>query len=113
MEDGTGRSIDFKNTLIILTSNVGTDTIVEASADPHYQENVEALATAIRSDLLQVFPPRFWAARDDPLFSSVARGTGWHRAAPARSYWQAHSREPRRDFRLRRSRRPTYCLALQ
>lgn len=56
MEDGTGRSIDFKNTLIILTSNVGTDTIVEASANPHYQQNVEALATAIRSDLLQVFP---------------------------------------------------------
>ncbi len=56
MEDGTGRSIDFKNTLIILTSNVGTDTIVEASADPQYQQNVEAVATAIRSDLLQVFP---------------------------------------------------------
>jgi type VI secretion system protein VasG len=56
MEDGTGRSIDFKNTLIILTSNVGTDTIVEASADPHYRENVEALETAIRSELLQVFP---------------------------------------------------------
>ena len=36
MEDGTGRCIDFKNTLIILTSNVGTDLIMEAATDPPY-----------------------------------------------------------------------------
>ena len=34
MEDGTGRRIDFKNTLIILTSNVGTDMIMAAGARP-------------------------------------------------------------------------------
>ncbi len=34
MEDGTGRRIDFKNTLIILTSNVGTDLIMESAKDP-------------------------------------------------------------------------------
>ncbi|HEX3496043.1 MAG TPA: type VI secretion system ATPase TssH [Methylocella sp.] len=56
MEDGTGRRIDFKNTLIILTSNVGTDRIVALSADPDCRENVEALAAAMRPDLLEVFP---------------------------------------------------------
>ena len=34
MEDGEGREIDFKNTIIILTSNAGTDTIMKLSADP-------------------------------------------------------------------------------
>ncbi|HEX4766803.1 MAG TPA: type VI secretion system ATPase TssH [Lichenihabitans sp.] len=57
MEDGTGRRIDFKNTLIILTSNVGTDLIVRASHDPAYREDPEALAAALRPDLLRVFPP--------------------------------------------------------
>ncbi len=56
MEDGTGRRIDFKNTLIILTSNVGTDRIIALSADPDCRENVEALAAAMRPDLLEVFP---------------------------------------------------------
>ena len=57
MEDGTGRRIDFKNTLIILTSNVGTDMIVRLSQDPAYRENSESLAAALRPELLQVFPP--------------------------------------------------------
>jgi type VI secretion system protein VasG len=56
MEDGTGRRIDFKNTLIILTTNVGTDRIVALSADQDRQKNVEALAAAMRPDLLEVFP---------------------------------------------------------
>ncbi|VTZ27006.1 Protein ClpV1 (fragment) [Methylocella tundrae] len=56
MEDGTGRRIDFKNTLIILTSNVGTDVIMELSKDPAYADDAEALGAALRPDLLQVFP---------------------------------------------------------
>jgi type VI secretion system protein VasG len=56
MEDGTGRRIDFKNTLIILTSNVGTDRIMELAEDPAYAENAEAIAAAMRPDLLRVFP---------------------------------------------------------
>jgi type VI secretion system protein VasG len=56
MEDGNGRRIDFKNTLIILTSNIGTDTIVALSKDPGFAENTEALAAALRPQLLQVFP---------------------------------------------------------
>ena len=57
MEDGNGRRIDFKNTLIILTTNVGTDMIMAQSRDPKYRENPEELASALRPELLQVFPP--------------------------------------------------------
>jgi len=57
MEDGTGRRIDFKNTLIILTSNVGTDAIMELGQHPQYAQDPEALATALKPDLLKVFPP--------------------------------------------------------
>lgn len=56
MEDGTGRRIDFKNTLIILTSNVGTERIMQLARDPAYRSDAEALAQALRPDLLQVFP---------------------------------------------------------
>jgi type VI secretion system protein VasG len=56
MEDGTGRRIDFKNTLIILTSNVGTDLIMEAANGP-LRDDPEKLATALRPELLNVFPP--------------------------------------------------------
>jgi type VI secretion system protein VasG len=56
MEDGTGRRIDFKNTLIILTSNVGTDLIMEMAQDPETLANPEALAAALRPELLKVFP---------------------------------------------------------
>ncbi|WP_046862959.1 type VI secretion system ATPase TssH [Microvirga massiliensis] len=56
MEDGTGRRIDFKNTLIILTSNVGTDLIMDYGRDPKYASDPEALAAALRPELLKVFP---------------------------------------------------------
>ncbi|CAO4176335.1 type VI secretion system ATPase TssH [Methylorubrum aminovorans] len=56
MEDGTGRRIDFKNTLIILTSNIGTDLIMQLSQDPSYASDPEALAVALRPQLLKVFP---------------------------------------------------------
>jgi type VI secretion system protein VasG len=55
MEDGTGRRIDFKNTLIILTSNVGTDLIMEAAKGP-LAEDPDALAVELRPELLNVFP---------------------------------------------------------
>jgi type VI secretion system protein VasG len=57
MEDGNGRKIDFKNTLIILTTNVGTDLIMQLSRDPQYLENPDELASKLRPELLQVFPP--------------------------------------------------------
>jgi type VI secretion system protein VasG len=57
MEDGTGRRIDFKNTLIILTSNVGTDEIMRMAGEPGAKADPEALALALRPALLKVFPP--------------------------------------------------------
>jgi len=57
MNDAEGRYIDFKNTLILLTSNVGTDLIMDMSADPELAPEPEAMATALRPELLKVFPP--------------------------------------------------------
>jgi type VI secretion system protein VasG len=57
MEDGTGRRIDFRNTLILLTSNVGTDAIVEAAADETRPVSAEELAEALKPHLMRVFPP--------------------------------------------------------
>jgi type VI secretion system protein VasG len=57
MEDGNGRRIDFKNTLIILTTNVGTDLIMALSRDPKYRDSPEELAQMLRPELLKVFPP--------------------------------------------------------
>lgn len=57
MEDGEGRHIDFRNTIIILTSNVGTDLISAMCTDPELMPEPEALGTALRQPLLQVFPP--------------------------------------------------------
>ncbi|MFN7777578.1 MAG: type VI secretion system ATPase TssH [Betaproteobacteria bacterium] len=56
MEDGEGRYIDFKNTLIMLTSNVGTETIVQMCADPELTPESEGIAKALREPLLKVFP---------------------------------------------------------
>jgi len=57
MDDSEGRFIDFKNTLILLTSNVGTDLITNLSEDEEMKPEPEALANALRPDLLKVFPP--------------------------------------------------------
>ncbi|MDF2625518.1 type VI secretion system ATPase TssH [Kosakonia cowanii] len=57
MEDGEGRHIDFRNTIIILTSNVGTDLITGMCADPELMPEPDALRDALRAPLLQVFPP--------------------------------------------------------
>src|SRR5712672_2663318 len=55
-DDGNGRRIDFKNTLIILTTNVGTDIIMERAADPALGDDPDALAQALRPELLKAFP---------------------------------------------------------
>jgi type VI secretion system protein VasG len=59
MKDGEGRDIDFKNTVIIMTSNAGTDTFMKLCADPDTKPDPEALAEAIRPDLLKSFKPAF------------------------------------------------------
>lgn len=56
MEDGEGRMIDFKNTLILLTSNVGSDLIMNMCRDPELMPDPEGIAKALREPLLKVFP---------------------------------------------------------
>jgi type VI secretion system protein VasG len=59
LEDAEGREIDFKNTVILLTSNVGTDTIMKLCADPETRPEPDGLVEALRPDLLRVFKPAF------------------------------------------------------
>jgi len=57
MEDGEGRVIDFKNTLILLTTNAGTDLIASLCRDPELMPEPEGIAKALREPLLKIFPP--------------------------------------------------------
>jgi type VI secretion system protein VasG len=57
MEDGEGRAIDFKNTLILLTTNAGTDLISSLCDDPELMPEPDAIAKALREPLLKEFPP--------------------------------------------------------
>ena len=59
MEDGEGREIDFKNTIIILTSNACTDTLMRLCADPETTPGHVALANAIKPELNKIFKPAF------------------------------------------------------
>lgn len=57
MEDGEGRTIDFKNTLILLTTNAGTDLIMDVCQDPDNMPTTEEITKSLRQPLLQTFPP--------------------------------------------------------
>jgi type VI secretion system protein VasG len=57
MEDGEGRFIDFKNTLILLTTNAGTEVIARMCKDPELMPDPEGLGKALREPLLKIFPP--------------------------------------------------------
>jgi type VI secretion system protein VasG len=59
LRDGEGRDIDFKNTVIIMTSNAGTETIAKLCADPETMPDAAGLAAAIRPELLTWFKPAF------------------------------------------------------
>ncbi|MFI4873994.1 MAG: type VI secretion system ATPase TssH [Blastopirellula sp. JB062] len=59
MKDGEGRDIDFKNTVIIMTSNAGTDLIMRMCRDPERQPTPNELSTALHDELLKTFKPAF------------------------------------------------------
>jgi type VI secretion system protein VasG len=59
MEDGEGRQIDFKNTIIILTSNTGTASIMKYCANPADLPDWEGLVGALKPELNKVFKPAF------------------------------------------------------
>jgi len=59
MDDSEGRRIDFKNTLILLTSNVGSDVIMDRTKNGTVRTGIDDLDTALRAPLLKVFPAAF------------------------------------------------------
>ena len=59
LEDGEGREIDFKNTVIIMTSNVGTDLMTKLCADPARLPAPDDLIEKLRPTLLRAFKPAF------------------------------------------------------
>lgn len=81
MEDGEGRVIDFKHTLILLTTNVGTDLIMRLCSDPELMPEPDDIAKALREPLLKVFPPALlgrlvtipYYPLDDAMIGAIAR----------------------------------------
>jgi type VI secretion system protein VasG len=59
MKDGEGRDIDFKNTVIIMTSNAATDLMTKLTADPETMPDADGLAAALRPELMKYFKPAF------------------------------------------------------
>lgn len=59
MEDGEGRYIDFKNTIILLTSNAGSDLISNLCSDPDTTPEADALGRTLQNELLKTFPAAF------------------------------------------------------
>ena len=59
MTDGEGRVIDFKNAVIIMTTNAGTETVMKLCADPETRPDPDALAESLHDDLLKHFRPAF------------------------------------------------------
>ncbi len=78
LRDGEGRDIDFKNTVIIMTSNAGTDTVMKLCKDPATRPEPDGLAEALHDDLLKIFKPAFLGRLTVlpyyPLADDVLRG---------------------------------------
>lgn len=81
MEDGEGRHIDFKNTVILLTTNVGTELIMNMCKDPELMPSVEGLQKSMREPMLKVFPAALlgritvipYFPLDDKMLKEIAR----------------------------------------
>lgn len=59
MKDGEGRDIDFKNTIIIMTSNAASDLIDKLCADPDTTPEPHILAEALRPELMKYYKAAF------------------------------------------------------
>ena len=76
------REIDFKNTIILLTSNTATDTMMQLCADPETMPTPEGIVKAIKPELNKTFKPAFpgrlvvipyYPVRDEALIDEIAR----------------------------------------
>jgi type VI secretion system protein VasG len=59
MEDGEGREIDFRNTIILLTSNAATETLMKLTADPETAPDSAGMVKALKPELDKIFKPAF------------------------------------------------------
>ncbi len=59
LQDDKGNEINFKNTIILMTSNVGTDLIAKVAADPDTRPDAAGLEEVLRPELLKAFKPAF------------------------------------------------------
>ncbi len=101
MEDSEGRYIDFTNTIILLTSNVGTDRIVQLCKDPELMPDAEGVAKALREPLLQKFPPALLGRLvRDPVLPAQRRDAVEHRPLAAATDREARRRAPQDSVRL-------------
>ena len=74
MKDGEGRDIDFKNTVIMMTTNAGTDFIKSLCADPDTMPDPDGFVAAVFPELLKTFKPAFLGRLvDHPLLSAERR----------------------------------------
>ena len=68
LDDSTGRSVDFRNTIIIMTTNAGTELITNMCADPELMPLPEALAEAVRKPLLEFSDGKMDSPKFTPAF---------------------------------------------
>jgi type VI secretion system protein VasG len=103
MKDGEGRDIDFRNTLIIMTSNQGSDLITQLFADPDTAPEAAGLADALRPELLKCFKPAFLGRvtmvpylplRDDVLRGIIALQLGRIRSRVRDAYHASFDWDP-------------------
>ena len=81
LKDGEGRDIDFKNTIIIMTSNAGTDLTMKLCSDPETMPDAEGLTAALKPELLNTFKPAFlgrvnivpYLPLNDEILADIAR----------------------------------------
>ena len=78
LQDEKGQEADFKNTIILMTSNVGTETVMKHCADPDTRPDPKGLTEVLRADMLAKFPPAFLGRLDVvpyyPLGDDVMKG---------------------------------------
>jgi ATP-dependent Clp protease ATP-binding subunit ClpB len=67
LTDGKGRTVDFKNTVVIMTSNVGSQAIAERAMAGHADLD-EGLRRELTEALRQHFKPEFLNRIDDIVF---------------------------------------------
>ena len=113
MEDGEGRFIDFKNTLILLTTNVGTELIASLCKDPDLMPDPEGMAKALREPLLKIFPPALLGRLVViPYYPLSRRDAGQDRRAAAQPHQEAGRGALQDPVQVRRRRGQARRVAL-